>query len=743
MKRLKLDIQRFATNGRLQTPANEDGSYFYLRWNRTSVNVENNTSTIWWQIGVHAGTNYYSNAVSTGQTIIDGQVVHGGGTYSNISAGDRGIAEGYLTLTHNSDGTRTFSASISGWTWQCSWVSANNANNPFVLNTIQRTSVINEITCIDSQLRTNNIEGTFKVQYTRYNVNYTDDLVIKYLERSSNTWKSLKTISNYVTNTEFTFTQQELNTVYNSDEKQTLINLKFNMRTYNGQTLLGNGAEKTMSFKIYDNLPVFTDFDFEDTNATTLALTGNDQINVNGYSNIKITIADAYKATGQKGATISKYKIIVGDQTIEINSNDIYKCSKAGELLCTLDGRTYTKTTDDPCFVAYFYISDGYTGPMLVGETADSVKFTTEGQTLNGTQITYRGGTYYVGSTGYYMAGNKTSTGGKAVKLSDSSMTPQQAYEFLLDKMIDDDDDIVTTINNSTTGTYQIYAIDSRNNSTLVTKFASSEKKYTPLVRNTNYSVERDDGGVGRNVTLTFSGIIWNDSFGAVTNGFDTAKYLFKKTDSSVWIDLADLGITPTNITPTISGNTFSFSGLIRSNNNDTTWDLDSSYDIKVILEDKLSSVEFETVLASAIPNISLSKNGVGIMCDYDETLGGALQVDGKIIDGLEHCLTTEHRIGTWIDGKPLYSKWYKTTITSQTQNLVSITLSNYGVIWVNKYFSKNTQNSIIGPYYYNSTDFQRIWIEGGHTVMFQGGSAFPSRPAPLWFELRYTKASD
>jgi hypothetical protein len=115
-----------------------------------------------------------------------------------------------------------------------------------------------------------------------------------------------------------------------------------------------------------------------------------------------------------------------------------------------------------------------------------------------------------------------------------------------------------------------------------------------------------------------------------VSNAFYTAKYLFKKTDSSTWIDL---GSSMTNITPTITNNTFSFTGLIRSDNPDTTWDLNSSYDIKVILEDKLSSVEFETVLSSATPNISLSRNGIGLMCDYNETLGGKVQVDGKILD--------------------------------------------------------------------------------------------------------------
>jgi hypothetical protein len=57
------------------------------------------------------------------------------------------------------------------------------------------------------------------------------------------------------------------------------------------------------------------------------------------------------------------------------------------------------------------------------------------------------------------------------------------------------------------------------------------------------------------------------------------------------------------------------------------------------------------------VPNISLADNGVGIMCDYDETLGGDLQVGGKILDGLERYSTTEQVIGKWINNKPVYRK--------------------------------------------------------------------------------------
>lgn len=116
-------------------------------------------------------------------------------------------------------------------------------------------------------------------------------------------------------------------------------------------------------------------------------------------------------------------------------------------------------------------------------------------------------------------------------------------------------------------------------------------------------------------------------------------------------------------------------------------------------------------------------------------------------INGLNTYYMSEHRVGTWIDGKPLYSRWFSTTLTgtasSSVKNLMSITRSNYGVIWVNNYFSQNNMGSIIGPYYTGATDMQRTWIEGGTYVAWQGGTQYPTFPVTVYYELRYTKSSD
>ena len=188
-----------------------------------------------------------------------------------------------------------------------------------------------------------------------------------------------------------------------------------------------------------------------------------------------------------------------------------------------------------------------------------------------------------------------------------------------------DSEDVYMDINGATSGTYNVFAIDSRNNAKQVVKLATTELAYTPISFNTSScSVARNNGGVGRYAVLTLSGNIWNNNFGAVINSIKSVSYQYKKTSETQW------QTGPTVITPTLSGNTFSFEDEIASNDTNGYFDLDSSYNFKITITDELSTKEIElTPMASEVPNISLADNGVGIMCDYDESLGEELQVGG------------------------------------------------------------------------------------------------------------------
>lgn len=58
--------------------------------------------------------------------------------------------------------------------------------------------------------------------------------------------------------------------------------------------------------------PTFVDFDYIDTNGTTTAITGNNQVLIQGKSTLQATVAVADKATPNKNANMSTYLFTVG-----------------------------------------------------------------------------------------------------------------------------------------------------------------------------------------------------------------------------------------------------------------------------------------------------------------------------------------------------------------------------------------------------------------------------------------------
>lgn len=69
--------------------------------------------------------------------------------------------------------------------------------------------------------------------------------------------------------------------------------------------------------------PVFNGFIYEDINPKTLDLTGNSQILINNYSNLKVTIPVNKKAYSNYHSPIDKYRLNVGNMTsVEANYSD-------------------------------------------------------------------------------------------------------------------------------------------------------------------------------------------------------------------------------------------------------------------------------------------------------------------------------------------------------------------------------------------------------------------------------------
>jgi len=324
----------------------------------------------------------------------------------------------------------------------------------------------------------------------------------------------------------FTFTSGEKTAFYNQIPTTKTLPLRFYLRTSDGlgNTYL-NYVERT--FEVFNANPTFTTWTYADTNAATLALTGNSQKIIKGYSNVKATITSANKMVAIKGATAIRYQLTIGAKNATVN------------------------------------------------------------------------------------------------------YSPSSTVEM--------------TINAVDNNVFNCYAIDSRGESTNVIKtLATDYINYTPISITKATATRTDD--IGTETTLAYNGTFFGGSFGSVTNTIKSATYKFKKTTDANYTDGTSV------ITPTTNGNTFSFSGTIKGDAGDggvNGFDATYSYNIQVTVTDELSTHTFNFILGSGKPNIAIHKEGVAINQAYDETLGGALQVNGPAYFNTKLLLDVFYPVGT------------------------------------------------------------------------------------------------
>lgn len=122
-----------ALSGSVATNAGEYSRYYRLNWTATQ-SIANNTSTISWTLNAAGGTGWV--AERTVYVNIDGISVYSKSNYVERYPGV--VASGTKTLTHNSDGTRSFNISIGAAVYYSS-VTCTGVGS-LTLDTIARAS---------------------------------------------------------------------------------------------------------------------------------------------------------------------------------------------------------------------------------------------------------------------------------------------------------------------------------------------------------------------------------------------------------------------------------------------------------------------------------------------------------------------------------------------------------------------------------------------------------------------------
>ena len=184
-----------------------------------------------------------------------------------------------------------------------------------------------------------------------------------------------------------------------------------------------------------------------------------------------------------------------------------------------------------------------------------------------------------------------------------------------------DGGDVALTLSHITDMTFVVYAIDTRGYSQSVTKSVTIWKDYfAPTI--TAGVAERTEQ-VNEDTQLTFSGNIWGQNFGAKQNVITSCTYKYKKTSES-----EDKYITgTTHIVPTISGNKFSGSFLIKGDAEANGFKISSSYNIQISLKDVIKTTTYDIILSAGSPAIAIGQGGVCFGGAYSEAHGGLIQL--------------------------------------------------------------------------------------------------------------------
>lgn len=128
-----------ASSGSITTNEKE-GRSITLSWSQSSQSIENNTTTIAWKLTGSGGTSTTAWVMSGAfKAVINGKTVYSSDTRIQLKK-NQVIASGSTTITHNADGTKSFSLSCEAGVY--TYAVSVTASGTHTLNTIPRASSV-------------------------------------------------------------------------------------------------------------------------------------------------------------------------------------------------------------------------------------------------------------------------------------------------------------------------------------------------------------------------------------------------------------------------------------------------------------------------------------------------------------------------------------------------------------------------------------------------------------------------
>lgn len=374
-----------ALSGSFNTTAYK-GRYLTFSWTATQ-NVAANTSTISWRlVGAGTGSGYYVSG--NFKVVIAGETVYQSATRIELRVGTV-VATGTKTLTHNSDGTKTFSASAEAGIYTVA-VNCRGSGN-FTLNTIPRASTVTATNGTINDWATVNISRASSA----------------FTHTVSATFGSITTGIATKTN------QTSISWVIPSTWYSQIPNAKsgtatVTCQTYNGDTLIGTSTTTfTASIDEEDCTPTLSPFVY-DTNDETIDLTGDDTRVIRYHSNMYCEA----NPTAKNSASIQNTVVQCGTSAFVGNSHTFNDAESGNFTFITTDTRGLTRQmTENLTVVNYIHLTCVMKDSKP--DTSGNFTFEVDGNCFNGSfgvasntlTVQYR---YKAGSGSYSAWANMT-----------------------------------------------------------------------------------------------------------------------------------------------------------------------------------------------------------------------------------------------------------------------------------------------------------------------------------------------
>nr|DAE92176.1 MAG TPA: protein of unknown function DUF859 [Siphoviridae sp. ctES717] len=288
---------------------------------QNSQNISNNTSNITVKVQVVTSGSSHNDFSKPGTCKIDGTDYSF--THSIPQNSTTTIFEKTLDISHDNEGKKTVNASFSYQTGISAGTISGSTSK--VLTTIPRTSEVS------LSKKNFNIGETITIYTNRKSASFTHTAVIKFNGQTVRTQTGID--ASYSWNT---------NELFAKIPNQNQANGTVELTTYSGGTRIGTSTVNFTGYVVNSD-PTFNNFDCEDSNSTTVTLTGNNQKYIRKYSSAKVTITSANKMVAKNSATAKYYNIIVGNKSEKLD----YSTSNINKVINNMDSNTVSVFATD------------------------------------------------------------------------------------------------------------------------------------------------------------------------------------------------------------------------------------------------------------------------------------------------------------------------------------------------------------------------------------------------------------